>query len=122
MIAALHIGAGDGHRVRSGILGGRRRRRGSRGSGLLISQDEGAGEGEDFAAELGRDGEEGTDDMEIDAGEMILIGQLPDELISRIGIHIAFACHQPIITHIIFAAYGCQNEIGCASLAALNLG
>ena len=92
MIAALHIGAGDGHGVRVGVRRGRR----SRGSGLLISQDEGAGEGEDFAAELGRDGEEGTDDMEIDAGEMILIGQLPDELISRIGIHSAFAGAEPL--------------------------
>ena len=106
MIAALHIEAGDGHRVRCGILGGRSRRRGSLGSGLLISQDEGAGEGEDFAAELGRDGEEGTDDMEIDAGEMILIGQLPDELISRIGIHIAFAGAEPLFGDMEFRADG----------------
>ena len=102
MIAALHIGACDGHGVRGGV----RRGRGSRGSGLLISQDEGAGEGEDFAAELGRDGEEGTDDMEIDAGEMILIGQLPDELISRIGIHIAFAGAEPLFGDMEFRADG----------------
>ena len=106
MIAALHIGAGDGHRVRCGILGGGSRRRGSRGSGLLISQDEGAGEGEYFAAELGRDGEEGTDDMEIYAGEMILIGQLPDELISRIGIHIAVAGAEPLFGDMEFRADG----------------
>ena len=102
MIAALHIGAGDFHGVRGGV----RRGRGSRGSGLLISQDEGAGEGKDFAAELGRDGEEGTDDMEIDAGEMILIGQLPDELISRIGIHIAFAGAEPLFRNMEFRADG----------------
>ena len=102
MIAALHIGAGDFHGVRGGV----RRGRGSRGSGLLISQDEGAGEGQDFAAVLGRDGEEGTDNMEIDAGEMILISQLPDELISRIGIHIAFAGAEPLFGDMEFRADG----------------
>lgn len=96
MIAALHIGAGDGHRVQGGILGGGSRRRGDRGSGLLISQDEGAGEGEDFAAVLGRDGEEGAHDMEIDAGEMILLSQALDELLGGIGIHIAFAGTEPL--------------------------
>lgn len=114
MFAALHIGAGDGHGIRVGV----RRGWGSRGSGLLISQDEGAGEGEDFAAELGRDGEEGTDNMEIDAGEMILLSQALDELISRIGIHIAFAGAEPLFGDMEFCADG--NDVAFLDRSRTN--